>query len=124
MNLRTVVIGGIIALAVFGAVRALSGKSDETSKAIVSSITTPIQQAARAEAEANVRGAIPAVQIYFADNGSYAGISTAALRTINAGVSPTVQVVPTAGSYCLMATVRGISVRNVGPSTDVTDGSC
>ena len=124
MNLRMVVIGGVIALAVFGAVRALSGKSDETSKAIVSSITTPIQQAARAEAESNVRGAIPAVQIYFADTGTYAGISTAALRTINAGLSPTVQVVPTAGSYCLMATVRGISVRNVGPSADVTDGSC
>ena len=124
MNLRAVVIGGVIALAVFAAVRALSGKSDEASKAIVSSITTPIQQAARAEAEANVRGAIPAVQIYFADHGSYAGISTAALRTINAGLSPTVQVVPTAGSYCVMATVRGISVRNVGPSADVTDGSC
>ena len=124
MNLRTLVIGGVIALAVFGAVRALSGKSDETSKAIVSSITTPIQQAARAEAEANVHGAIPAVQIYFADHGSYTGISTAALRTIDAGVSPTVQVVPTAGSYCVMATVRGIAVRNVGPSTDVTDGSC
>ena len=124
MNLRAVVIGGVIALAVFAAVRALSGKSDETSEAIVSSITTPIQQAARAEAESNVRGAIPAVQIYFADHGSYAGISTAALRTINAGLSPTVQVVPTAGSYCLTATVRGISVRNVGPSADVTDGLC
>ena len=124
MNLRTVVIGGVIALAVFAAVHALSGKSDETSNAIVSSITTPIQQAARAEAESNVRSAIPAVQIYFADHGSYAGISTAALRTIDAGLSSTVQVVPTAGSYCVMATVRGISVRNVGPSTDVTDGSC
>ena len=90
----------------------------------MSSITTPIQQAARAEAEANVRGAIPAVLIYFADHGTYAGISTAALRTINAGLSPTVQVVHTAGSYCLMATVRGISVRNVGPSADITDGSC
>jgi hypothetical protein len=124
MNLRTVVIGGAIALAVFAAARALSGKSDDTSKAIVNSITTPIQQAARVEAESNVRGAIPTVQIYFADHGTYAGMTAAALRAINPGLSPTVQVVPTAGSYCLMATVRGISVRNVGPSADVVDGAC
>jgi hypothetical protein len=124
MNVRLVVIGALVALAVFGGVRALSGKSEETSNAIVSSITTPIQQAARAEAEANVRGAMPAVQIYFADHGTYAGISTATLRTINAGLSPTVQVVPTAAGYCLMASVRGITVRNVGPSADLVDGAC
>ena len=88
------------------------------------SITTPIQQAARAEAESNVQSAIPAVQIYFADHGTYAGISTAQLRTINAGLSPTVQVFPTAGGYCLMASVRGITVRNVGPSSDLEDGAC
>jgi hypothetical protein len=124
MNLRMVVIGGAIALAIFGAVRAFSGKSEDRSDAIVRSITTPIQQAARVEAESNVRGAIPAVQIYFAENGTYAGMSTVALRAINPGLSPTVHVVPTAESYCLMATVRGISVRSVGASGDVVDGAC
>jgi hypothetical protein len=122
--LKVVVIGAVLVLAVFGAVRALSGTSEDTSDAIVRSITTPIQQAARAEAESNVSSAIPAAQIYFADHGSYDGISAAALRTINPGLSPTVQVVPTAGGYCLTATVRGVSVRNVGPSADITDGSC
>jgi hypothetical protein len=124
MNLKLVVIGALVVLAIFGAARALSGKSEETSDAIVRSITTPIQQAARAEAESNVRGAIPTVQIYFAEHGSYAGMTAAALRAINPGLSPTVQVVPTAGGYCLTATVRGVSVRSVGPSGDVTEGRC
>lgn len=123
-TVRLVVVLAILALAVFGAMRALFGKSDDASNAIVRSITTPIQRAARAEAESNVRGAMSAVQIYFAENGTYAGISTTALHAIDAGLSPTVQIVPTAGGYCLTATVRGISVRNVGPSTDVVDGSC
>ena len=124
MNLRLVVVGAAVVLAIFVAARTLSGKSEKTSDAIVQSITTPIQRAARAEAESNVRGAIPTVQIYFAEHGTYAGMTAAALRAINPGLSPSVQVVPTAGGYCLMATVRGISVRNVGPSTDVTAGSC
>lgn len=122
--LRLVVIGALVVLAIFGAVRALSGKKDDTSDAIVNSITTPIGQAARAEAAANVTSAISAVQIYFADHGTYAGISRAALLAINAGLSPTVQVFATASGYCLMASVRGISVRNVGPSNDVEDGAC
>ena len=122
--IKLVVIGAVVVLAIYGAARAFSGKSEKTSDAIVSSITTPIQQAARAEAESNVRGAIPTVQIYFADHGTYAGMTGAALRAINPGLSPTVQVFPSASGYCLMATVRGVSVRNVGPSGDVTEGRC
>jgi hypothetical protein len=122
--IRVAVIGAVVVLAIFGAARLLSGRSEKTSDAIVKSITTPIQQAARAEAESNVRGAIPTVQVYFADHGTYAGMTAAALRAINPGLSPTVQVFPTAGGYCLTATVRGISVRNVGPSADVTEGTC
>jgi hypothetical protein len=122
--LRLVVIGALVVLAIFGAVRALSGKKDNTSDAIVNSITTPIGQAARAEASANVTSAISAVQIYFAEHDTYAGISRAALLAVDAGLSPTVQVFATASGYCLMASVRDISVRNVGPSNGVEDGAC
>lgn len=122
--LRVVVVGALVVLAFFAAARWLSGKSDDTSKAVARSITVPIERAARAQAEADVRAAIPAVQVYFVENGTYAGMSVAALRAIDAGLSPTVQVFLTGGSYCLMATVRGVSVRNDGPSTEVIDGSC
>ena len=122
--LRVIVVGALVAVAVFAAARWLSGKSEETSRAVSGSITTPIARAARAEAEANVRSAMSAVQLYLAEHGTYAGISTQALRAIDAGVSPTVQVFPTAGGYCLTATARGISVRNVGPAAGIEDGSC
>ena len=122
--LRVIVVGALVVLAVLAAARWLSGKTDETSDAVSRSITTPIDRAARAEAESNVRSAMSAAQIYFVDNGTYAGISAPALRAIDASLSPAVQVFPTGAGYCLMATVRGVSVRNVGPSAEITDGSC
>jgi hypothetical protein len=121
--LRVIVVGTLVVLAVLAAARWLSGKTDETSDAVSRSITTPIDRAARAEAESNVRSAMSAAQIYFVDNGTYAGISAPALRAIDASLSPTVQVFATGAGYCLMATVPGVSVRN-GPSAEITDGSC
>ena len=121
---RVFLAGAIFVLVLFGAARWVSGRSDETSDAVSRSITTPIGLAARAEAEANVRSAMSAARLYFAEHGTYAGISTPALRSLDGGISPAVQVVPTAGGYCLTATVRGISVRNVGPSSEIADGGC
>ncbi|MBA2385128.1 MAG: hypothetical protein H0V68_10775 [Actinobacteria bacterium] len=119
-----VIVAGALVLALVAAGRWLSGRSDDTSKEISRSITTPIDLAARAEAEANVRSAMSAAQVYFADHGTYAGISTPALRGLDAGVSPTVQVFPTAGGYCLTATVRGVTVHNDAPAAGVVDGPC
>src|SRR5215210_500286 len=115
MNARVLVVGALVLVALFAAARWVSGRSDDASKAVVGSITTPIDRAARAEAEANVRSAMSAAQLYFAENGTYAGISTPALRAIDAGLSPTVQVFPAAGGYCLTATVRTATVHNAGP---------
>ena len=122
--LRVLVVAAVLLLAAFGAFRALSGKSDETSQAVVDAITVPIDRAARAEAESNLRSAQSAARLYFAENGTYAGISAAALRMVDAGLSPTVQVFPTAGGYCAMAVVRGVSVRLVEPPGELADGSC
>ena len=122
--LRVIVTGALVVLALFAAARWVAGRSDGTSEALSHSITTPIDLAARTEAEANVRSALPAVQIYFTDHGSYAGISSPALRAIDPGLSPAVEVFATAGGYCLMATVRGVSVRNVGPGAGTAEGSC
>src|SRR5215210_293065 len=122
--LRAIVVAAVLVLAGFGAMRALSGEKDETAMGIENAITVPIDRAAHVQAESNVRAAQAAAQLYFAENGSYAGISTSALRTIDAGLSPSVQVVATAGGYCAMAVVRGVSVRNIGPSADIADGSC
>ena len=43
-------------------------------------------RANKAAAQANVRSAIPAVEAYYADNGTYVGMDAAALAAIDAGV--------------------------------------
>jgi hypothetical protein len=122
--LKAVLVVAVLVLAGFGAFRALSGKSDDTSDAIVNAITVPIDRAARIEAEANLRAADSAAQLYLTQNGSYAGISTDALRAIDAGLSPTVHVVASGGGYCATAVVRGVSFHTVGPGGEIADGGC
>ena len=122
--MRVVLAGALVVLALVAGARWASDRSDETSEAVSRSLTTPIERAARVEAEANVRGALPAVQAYFSEHGTYTGISTQALRSFDSGLSPTVQVFPAGAGYCVTATVRGVSVRNLGPSSEIADGTC
>jgi prepilin-type N-terminal cleavage/methylation domain-containing protein len=81
-------------------------------------------------AKANLRAALPSAEAYYADNGTYATMTTAALKGIDSGLSPTLTVVTgslTATSYCLTDTVGGKvwSVKGPGPKfvsdSDTTD---
>jgi type IV pilus assembly protein PilA len=63
-------------------------------------------RANNAKSQANVRSAIPSVEAFYADNGTYAGMTIADLRTnYDAGLSPDLEipasVTPTATYYCL-----------------------
>ena len=74
-------------------------------------------RAAKAANQANVRAAIPSIETYAADNNGsstdidvtaattgYAGMTTALLRTIDAGLSPSIEIfatAPTATYYCM-----------------------
>ena len=58
-----------------------------------------------AAAKANIRAAIPSAEAYFADNGTYVGLTPATLSAIDSGISPSLTVPAgawlTATSYCL-----------------------
>ena len=56
-----------------------------------------------AAAKANIRAAIPSAEAFFADNGTYVGMTLAGLQAIDSGIAPTLTVGPTlsATSYCL-----------------------
>jgi type IV pilus assembly protein PilA len=77
-------------------------------------------RASNAAAQANVRAAIPSAETFFADSatGSYVGMTPAALRLIDAGISATLAVGPTltASSYCLQDTVGGQTWSMVRPT--------
>jgi type IV pilus assembly protein PilA len=74
-------------------------------------------------AQANVRSAVPAVEAYYADNGTYVGMDAAALALIDAGVQVTVGAAPTATSYCISNTQGGSTYRKVGPAGTIVAGA-
>jgi type IV pilus assembly protein PilA len=81
-------------------------------------------------AKANLRAALPAAEAYFADavadgggGGSYATMTEAKLKLIDAGISDTLTVVAAAtdaDSYCLTDTVGGKTWSVLGPGASST----
>jgi prepilin-type N-terminal cleavage/methylation domain-containing protein len=75
-------------------------------------------RASKNTVKTNLRSALPAAQAYYADNGTYVGMTLAALKAINKGLSPTLTVASvTATTYCLTDITNGKrwSVRGPGP---------
>ena len=62
-------------------------------------------RAANNAMKANLRAALPSAEAYYADNGTYTGMTKASLTAIDTGVSATLTVVSAgASSYCLADT--------------------
>ena len=76
-------------------------------------------------AQANVRSAISSAEAYYNDNGYYTGLSVAALKASDAGLSSTVSVGAVTGStYCLKATVGNKNAGYIGPGGTVSTVAC
>ena len=77
-------------------------------------------------AAADVRAAIPTAEAFYSDNNTYAGMTTAAMKAIDSGLS-TALLAPSGLSttaYCLSATVGGFTYHASGPGGVVTSGAC
>lgn len=81
--------------------------------------TSPIQQAA-----ANVRSAIPAIEAYRADHGTYAGMTLAKLRVYDRQVGPIVVRRASRRAYCIQSSVRGVIAHFDGPRGPARRGRC
>jgi type IV pilus assembly protein PilA len=79
-------------------------------------------------AKANVRAAVPAIEAYYADNNTYAGIAAdgANLRTsYDAGVKNiTFGGTLDATTYCVQSSVGAATYKKEGPSSDIVSGTC
>ena len=81
-------------------------------------------RAAENAAKANVRASIPAIEAYYADNGTYATMTEANLKAnYDAGFVGTLGTV-TASAYCVSSTVNGKQFHLQGPGGTVTAGAC
>ena len=77
-------------------------------------------------AKANVRASIPAVEAYYADNDTYAGMDLAALQaSYDAGVKNiTFGSTLNATTYCVQSVVGQATFNKNGPSADIVTGAC
>ena len=77
------------------------------------------------DAETTIRSAIPAIEAFGADHGTYAGMTTKKLRRYDAAISPKLEVVRAAKTgYCVEATVAGETYSFRGPQGPLAVGSC
>lgn len=88
-------------------------------------------RAAKAAAQANVRSAIPSIETFFADNGTYVGVTNTAAGTPPGAISYDAGLnvlwggaaLQTATSYCVYSTVPavgGFTFFKSGPSGAIT----
>jgi type IV pilus assembly protein PilA len=76
-------------------------------------------RASKTAAQANVRSAIPAVEAYYADNGTYVGMTVPALKLIDAGIKVSVGATLTATHYCVYNTQGGFLYQKNGAAASI-----
>jgi hypothetical protein len=75
--------------------------------------------------ETNVRAAIPAVEAFYADNGTYAGMTLEGLRMTYDPALPDVRiVVADPNTYCVEADTGSESFFKAGPGAEILPGHC
>jgi type IV pilus assembly protein PilA len=83
-------------------------------------------RAARTAAQADVRAAIPSVEAYYQDVGSYTNVSTVTLKAhYDSGLSPAIsKITATKNAYCIAANVNSHIYKEAGPGGTITSGNC
>jgi Tfp pilus assembly protein PilE len=76
-------------------------------------------------AKANVRAAIPAVEAFFADQNTYAGVTLGYLQsTYDQGIKNITIPTASASTYCIQSVVGGKTWNKSGPAADLATGTC
>jgi len=119
------VVGALAVSAVAAFVHIGRGATNET-KTVASVATTMPAEVAKQAAAANVRSAIPSLEAFYTDHGTYGGADVSALRRdYDPGIDPSVKLgwVET-GRYCLESTVEGQTASVTRPKGEVLLGVC
>ena len=76
-------------------------------------------------AKANVRAAIPAMEAFFADYGTYAGATPAFVQsTYDQGIKGITIPTATSSTYCIQSVVGNRTWRKDGPAADLEALAC
>jgi type IV pilus assembly protein PilA len=82
-------------------------------------------RAQKRAAASNVRAAIPAAEAFYSDNGTYDGMTWAALHSIDQGITAdaTLNVTESNSAYCISDTQGSHTFRVNGPGGQATSGT-
>jgi hypothetical protein len=119
------VVGALAVSAVAAVVHVGRGATNET-KTVASVATSMPAEIAKQAAAANVRLAIPSLEAFYTDHGTYGGADVSALRgDYDSGIDPTVKLGWVEnGRYCLESTVEGQTASVTGPNGEIVLGGC
>lgn len=81
-------------------------------------------RASDSAAKANVRAGLPAVEAFFADYGTYSGMTIASLKAYDAGFVATLGPTLTATTYCIQSVVGGKTWKVAGPGGTMSNAAC
>ena len=82
-------------------------------------------RANNAAAQANVRAAVPGLEAFNADHGTYVGGTSAVLQaSYDAGIKNINVKTATATTYCIDSTVGTSVYKKAGPGAAITTGAC
>jgi type IV pilus assembly protein PilA len=82
-------------------------------------------RASDSAAKANVRAAIPGVEAFYADFGTYSGMSVTFLQTnYDQGIRNITIPTATSSTYCVQSVVGGKTWSKNGPAADLTATAC
>jgi hypothetical protein len=77
------------------------------------------------QGEASIRAAIPALEAYYADHGTYAGATVEKLRSLYDQSIEGVRIVSANDrTYCMENTGGALVFNKRGPAADIVDGPC
>jgi prepilin-type N-terminal cleavage/methylation domain-containing protein len=83
------------------------------------------ERSSDATAKSNLRIAVPAIEAYRSENGGYAGMTVAGLKsTYNAGIAGIVVEWTTDDNYCVSSTLNGRAGWKQGPAGAITQSAC
>ena len=73
---------------------------------------------------ASVRGAVPAIEAYYADNNTYSGATLEALQQYDYGIVDVRVVTANGETYCLESVTGGETYSKAGPGGEILPGAC
>jgi len=109
-----------------GSAKSDAAKSSSNDSAYKEQLQRLHSRELKSAAEANVRAAVPAMEAYNADHGTYAGVTLKKLQTLyDAGVRNIAIVRANASTYCFENTAPAeFTFHKSGPAGDLLPGSC